>query len=164
MDDSTEGFAPLSGLHGLTRPGTTPRVGVVNFQQKLQAEFERRHQRNPRYSLRAFARYLGTDHSTLSQIIRSRRNLSPRMVRQFGGRLGLGPGAIVETCVQQQAEAILRLARLPGFRANSRWIATRTGIPLDAVNTAVHWLLHRGDLIMETPNRWSTTRASKTYA
>jgi transcriptional regulator with XRE-family HTH domain len=136
----------------------------VNFQQKLRAEFERRQQSNPRYSLRAFARHLGTDHSTLSQILRSRRNLSARLVRRFGGRLGLSPAQIVDASVHQHGEAILRLARSPAFRANSRWIATRTGIPLDAVNMALHRLLHRGALIMETSKRWSTIRSSESYA
>jgi transcriptional regulator with XRE-family HTH domain len=130
----------------------------VNFQQMLRAEFGQRRQRNPRYSLRAFARYLGTDHSTLSQLLRSRRNLSPRMVRRLGERLRLGSEKISDACVQQHAEAILRLARSPAFRANSRWIAAQTGIPMDSVNAAIHRLLHHGDLVMKSTNRWVATR------
>lgn len=127
----------------------------MNFRQALQTEFERRRQRNPRYSLRAFARYLGTDHSTLSQILRSKRNLSPRMLRRFGERLRTEAGIVDDACVEQHAERILQLAKAPSFRTHSRWIATHTGIPLDAVNVALHRLLHHGDLVMKSANRWT---------
>lgn len=132
----------------------------MNFQQALETEFGLRRQRNPRYSLRAFARDLGTDHSTLSQILRRRRALSPRMVQRFGQRLRYGPAAIHDAYAQQQVETILKLARSPAFRTHSRWIATRTGLPVDAVNAALHRLLYQGDLVMKSPNRWTITRTS----
>ena len=130
---------------------------MVSFRQNLLAELARRRTRNPRYSLRAFARDLGTDHATLSQILRGRRNLSPRLIRQFGRRLQLKPDELVEACEQLNTEAILRLARRSTFRPNSRWIATRTGLRLDAVNCALHRLIHQGRLVMETTVRWTTT-------
>lgn len=132
----------------------------MNFRETLRAEFDQRRRGNPRYSLRAFARYLGTDHSTLSQILRNRRSLSPEKVRLFGARLRLNPVHIADACVQQDAEAILRLARSPSFCTHSRWIATHTGIPLDQVNAALHRLLHRGNLVMKSVNRWKITQAS----
>ncbi|SPE60784.1 hypothetical protein SBV1_490005 [Verrucomicrobia bacterium] len=126
----------------------------MDFRRRLKDEFGRRRGANPRYSLRAFARDLDTDHSTLSQILRHRRNLSPRMVQLFGRRLRLRPDVIVEACVAQDAEAVLRLAGLRSFRPDSRWIATRTGIPLDAVNAALHWLLHKRELVMASAIWW----------
>jgi transcriptional regulator with XRE-family HTH domain len=45
--------------------------------------------RNPRFWLRSFAKQLGVDHSTLSQILRSKRRLSPRYLETAGGRLAL---------------------------------------------------------------------------
>ena len=126
----------------------------------LKTEFVQRRGRNPHYSLRAFARDLGTDHSSLSQILRSRRRLSPQTIRRFGGRLRLPPQVITEACVQQNAQAILLLVRAPLFRTHSRWIATRTGIPLDAVNTALHWLLSDGKLRMKSANSWTPTQNS----
>jgi hypothetical protein len=126
----------------------------------LKTEFAQRRGRNPRYSLRAFARDLGTDHSSLSQILRSRRSLSPQTIRLFGGRLRLAPQVITDACVQQNAQAILLLARSPLFRTHSRWIATRTGIPLDGVNTALHWLLSHGKLTMKSANSWTPTQNS----
>jgi hypothetical protein len=130
----------------------------VNFLELLESEIERRHKNNSRYSLRAFARHLGTDHSTLSQILRRRRNLTSRKVRLFGARLRLGNEIIVDSCVAQDSEAVARLLSSRPFRCNSRWIATRVGIPLDGVNAALHRLLHNGRLTMNSPNRWKINR------
>lgn len=126
----------------------------MDLRQTLIAEFDQRRQRNSRYSLRAFARDLGTDHATLSQLLRGRRVLSPRLVRQFGRRLHLSDADIADACEQHHAEAILRLAGLPSFRPNSRWIATRTGLPLDSVNAALARLLHQRQLVMASADRW----------
>jgi transcriptional regulator with XRE-family HTH domain len=126
----------------------------VDLKQMLRTEFTQRHGRNARYSLRAFARDLGTDHATLSQILRDRRGLSSRMIHRFGERLDLPCALLTEACVQQDAEAILRMASKPAFRTHSRWIAARTGISVDAVNIALQRLLHRGDLAMRATDHW----------
>jgi transcriptional regulator with XRE-family HTH domain len=131
----------------------------VHFRTVLELEFRRRSERNRRYSLRAFARDLGTHHATVSQILRRRRSLSPRMIRQLGARLRLNPSIIAEASEQQCAEAVLRAAQSPGFRVQSRWIATRTGLPVDSVNAALHRLLRDGDIVMESANHWKTTRS-----
>jgi hypothetical protein len=39
----------------------------MSFEYFLQREFDRRKARNPKYSLRAFGRDIGQDHSTISQ-------------------------------------------------------------------------------------------------
>jgi len=49
--------------------------------------------RNPRFSLRSFAKQLGIDHSTLSQVLRSRRRLSARALESVGKRMGLSEEA-----------------------------------------------------------------------
>ena len=143
-----------------------PSIAGVNFRQALQDEFGQRQRRNPRYSLRAFARDLGTDHSALSQILRGRRPLSPRMIRRFGARLRLSPAVVADACIQHDADAILRLAQSPGFCTHSRWIAARTNLPLDAVNAALHRLLYHGRLVMKSAHKWKITRpsASNAYA
>jgi predicted enzyme related to lactoylglutathione lyase/transcriptional regulator with XRE-family HTH domain len=121
----------------------------------LQAEFARRRMRNPRYSLRAFASVLGTHHSTLSQILQSRRRLTPRTIRRFGDRLGLTAGQIRDACVAEHCASIRRVIDDPRFRADSRWIAMMTGISVDDVNVALHWLLYRGDLTMAGAQVWT---------
>lgn len=126
----------------------------MELKQTLAAEFAQRRGRNVRYSLRAFARDLGTDHATLSQVMRGRRVLSPRMAQKFGRRLQLPESDILEACEQHNAEAILRLGQTSAFRPNSRWIATRTGLPLDGVNAALARLIHERRLVMQTKHKW----------
>jgi len=58
----------------------------VALKQQLEAELAKRRRRNPRYSLRAFARDLATNHMSLSQILRGRREVSVRMTHQLTGK------------------------------------------------------------------------------
>jgi uncharacterized protein (TIGR02147 family) len=70
----------------------TPRP--ARFHGVLQAELARRCAENPRYSLRAFAKRLGVDHATLSQLLRGRRSMTAATIRRFGARLKLDEAAI----------------------------------------------------------------------
>lgn len=127
----------------------------MDMRALLDAELQRRRERNPRYSLRAFAHTLGTHHSTVSQILQSRRRLTPRSIRRLGARIGLTPAEIRAACVHEHCVSIRRLLSDSRFRPDSRWIAIMTGIPLDDVNSALHWLLYRGELTMATPDTWT---------
>lgn len=60
-----------------------------NFYKILHDNFMVRRGRNPRYSLRAFAKSLNIDHSTLSQILRGKRNLTKSMVLRLSLSLNL---------------------------------------------------------------------------
>jgi transcriptional regulator with XRE-family HTH domain len=128
---------------------------AMNFRQELERELALRRRRNPSYSLRAFARDLRTDHATLSQILRGRRMLSARMTIALGRRLGFGTSTLVDAGVRQNAVAIVRLVRSGDFQPNSRWIAIRTGIPIDAVNVALTQLLRDGCLVMRSVGCWA---------
>ena len=132
----------------------------MDMRSILQLEFNRRRARNPRYSLRAFANALGTHHSTLSQMMRARRRLTTRTIRRFGHRLGLSAPEIREACVAEHCAAIRRLVSDPRFCADSRWIAIMTGISLDDVNIALHWLLYRRELIMSAPQTWTLSETN----
>src|SRR5215467_2754193 len=59
------------------------------FRDKLLREFEQRKATNSRYSLRAFATFLQTDHSTLSQILRGTRPIPTDRLRLWGKKLGM---------------------------------------------------------------------------
>jgi transcriptional regulator with XRE-family HTH domain len=120
----------------------------------LHAEFERRRTTNPRYSLRSFARDLVVDHSTLSQILRGKRRLTGRIVRALGPRLRLTPAAIAELCALENESAVLSALERHNFRADSRWIATMVGIPLDEVNVTLQRLLRKRIVTMTTRVRW----------
>jgi uncharacterized protein (TIGR02147 family) len=140
--------------------------------------------RNPRFSLRAFAKQLGIDHSTLSQILRSKRRLSPRNLEIVGKRLGIsqetlrlyaenGRGKSDSGKVAEDVRtfhfdldtfqflsiwyhcAILELSHIEGFKTDSRWIAKTLGISVEDVNVALQRLLRLGLLEMEAPDRWT---------
>ena len=121
----------------------------------IRREYERRHGRNPRYSMRAYARSLRTHHSTLSQIIERRRRLTARTIAHLGRRLGLSRAQLAEACVQEHADSVLMLLRRREAKLDSRWIATRLGIPLDDVNRALHRLLWQHRLSVPAYRTWS---------
>lgn len=138
----------------LTR-GVPGSVMPMDFRILLQAEFERRRARNPRYSLRAFARYLATHHSMITRIFEGRRLTFPS-VRALGARLGLTSAQINDALLHEQAHRVALIAAQPGFRADSRWIATRSGLSLDEVNVAVQLLVHTRRLSMTSATTWTT--------
>jgi uncharacterized protein (TIGR02147 family) len=63
---------------------------VKDFRLHLQDEFLSRCRRNPKYSLRAFARSLGVNHGILSTVLRNKRPLTARLVQELGFALRLG--------------------------------------------------------------------------
>jgi len=125
----------------------------VSFRTVLQSEFDRRIARNPRYSLRAFARTLGIAHTTLSRFLSGQRRLTARAIRRIGATLRLDVEA---HCSAENDRALLALLTRPGFRASSRWIATMLGITIDEVNLSLQRLVRERRLIMAGGNSWVT--------
>jgi uncharacterized protein (TIGR02147 family) len=157
---------------------------ATSFRLLLQAELGRRCASNPQYSLRAFAKFLALDHSTLSQLLRGKRRLTPRMIVKLGTRLGFHEDKLEAYCSHEQnAEslpmqpvnlseiqrmahdtaalvsewyhyAILELTRLQDFRPDSRWIARVLGLTPDEVNIALARLTRLGLLEMVSRECW----------
>jgi uncharacterized protein (TIGR02147 family) len=167
-----------SHRHSLNRA-----VETDGFRSILQRELARRCSKNPQYSLRAFAKYLEVDHSTLSQYLRGKRKMTERSIRKFAVRLGMNTETIerlvlaeqyvgraeddaslheLEKAAQDTASliadwhhyAILELVRLRDFRPDTRWIARVLGISADEVNIALHRLLRFGLLEMTASGKW----------
>jgi hypothetical protein len=147
-------FAPVCGAGPLDAQKEDAYKGGVHLQDELQAEFARRKQRNPRYSLRAFARDLATSHASLSQVLHGRRQVSSRMAGLLGHRAGMSADDISRCCLAQIDRLVLCAIGSNAFRPTSASIAIRTGIPLDAVNCALVRLLQRRVLTMESPRQW----------
>jgi hypothetical protein len=152
------------------------------FRERLRQELESRRKKNPRYSVRALAAFLKTDHSTLAQILRGTRRVPVSCLRAWTRKLRIGaeqtaayiaaehaPDA--QTAQRQHqlrhwtAEAmaltsepahlhILRLCRAREFRADCRWIAAQAGVGVDEVNMALSRLLRLG-LLQANAEGWS---------
>lgn len=159
-----------------------PPTPDTSFRLRLQAELAARCARNPNYSLRALARDLDTDGSSLSQLLRGKRKLSGPAIERLGARLGLGADAIARyvagelrwaeeeavaddempTLARDAASvlsewehaALLELVHLDGFVPDSRWIARMLDVSVDTVNLALHRLLRLRMLEMASDGRW----------
>ena len=150
------------------------------FRQLLQEELAKRCARNPRYSLRAFARYVSLDHSTVSQLLRGRRRFTPRAIERMGARLSLPPEMITQfvelervpaeswtarelrqlsrdaavSVAEWHHHAILELTRLASFKPDVRWISRVLDVPVDDVNVAITRLARLGLLDMQSRTSW----------
>jgi transcriptional regulator with XRE-family HTH domain len=127
---------------------------VVRFDALLCNEFERRRRSNRRYSLRSFARALGIDHSTLSQLLRGKRRVTPAILRTLGNRLSLAPAHIDELCALETDALVLGALARSDFRPNARWLAIRLGISIDDINIALQHLLRTGAMAMTARDTW----------
>jgi plasmid maintenance system antidote protein VapI len=127
----------------------------VDLRTRLTTEFNRRLARNPRYSLRAFARSLALHHTTVTRLVKGTRRVSTPLLNRIGPRLGLSDNELVAAQRQEVAARVLAAAQLPDFRADCRWIAVKTGVELDDVNRALHLLIHERRLEMSTPSSWT---------
>jgi len=153
----------------------------AGFREFLQRTLAQRCANNPQYSLRALAKSLGIDHSTLSQILRGKRRLTAETIRALARQFKLldndveafvayelrvrGDGGwerhvrqlrdeAMEIISQWHHFAILELVRLKCFRTDCRWISRVLDIPVDDVNTALTRLMHLGLLRMVDQETW----------
>ncbi len=96
----------VKGRIGHASATPAPQVGDAgpDFRGLLRAELARRCAGNPRYSLRAFAKWLGIDHATLSQLLRGRRALTAANIRRLGARLKLDEASIQSHVVAQKQQ------------------------------------------------------------
>jgi uncharacterized protein (TIGR02147 family) len=152
---------------------TTEHVKSVEAAQLLRVELAERKQRNPNYSLRAFAQSLGISPSQLSQLISGKRNFTVDVLGQVSKALALSPEqerqlvartlvprtlAREERAKRQLAEdefklisdwyhyAILSLGKVKNAKADAFWIADRLGISVAEARGALD-RLKRLDLI-----------------
>ncbi|RYZ92364.1 MAG: TIGR02147 family protein [Proteobacteria bacterium] len=143
----------------------------TSFRLWLQREFTERCKRNARFSLRAFAKMLDLDPSSLSQILSGKRPVSRKSVKTIAERLGAKPqtmkafgfgssSAAAAVDYHQLAAdtfavisdwyhyAILELTFVSGFKAEPKWIARKLSITVQEAKSAVERLL-RLELLIE---------------
>jgi hypothetical protein len=160
------------------------------FRERLKCEFEARRANNQRYSLRAFAAFLQTDHSTLSQILRGTRRIPSTHLRRWGRKFGMTSEELAVYVAAQHVPGrqlmerqeqlrhwtaeglaivsepchwqIVELARKQGFRGDCRVIARQVGLPVDRVNVALTRLLRLRLLEIGVRGRWKDLVGSRT--
>jgi plasmid maintenance system antidote protein VapI len=150
------------------------------FRHFLQDELLKRAKKNPSFSIRAFARQLGVEPSSLAQILGEKRKLTDRMCLRISERLGLSPkkvqtlmkreipGASAENFqgfkkIQEDAfrvisdwyyYAILELTRTESFQGNVNWIASVLGLSTAEAHTAIERLKRLGYLKINEAGKW----------
>lgn len=137
----------------------------------LQEELERRKQKNPRYSLRAFARGLGIQSSSLSGYLKRNRaipmwdqgriaqhlRLPPRLQEslfssshstvsteaQYWQRPVVMPELTQkEFLLEWEYLAVMSLVKVHNFKADPEWIGKRLGITVARAHQVLELLLH----------------------
>jgi plasmid maintenance system antidote protein VapI len=148
-----------------------PKQAVpTDFRSWLQKEFTQRCKRNPRYSLRAMARLIGMDSSSLSQILSGKRRVSNKLAERLCDRLGASPEVRQIILNQDRQEisptyqqvtmdafaiisdwyhyAILELTFTEKFQSDPNWIARTLGITSTEASLAIE-RLKRLELVRE---------------
>ena len=121
----------------------------MDLREFLQREFKRRHERNPRYSLRAFARHLDCNHSTLSQWIRGVRPVSPESIDHLCRRLGIAGMDRRRICELTDPDLLVLEAARSSSARTSPSLAEALGMSVDEVNLSLTKLMRLHVLRMQ---------------
>lgn len=158
----------------------TPTDDKYHFRLWLQRQFTERCKRNARYSLRAFAKYLNMDASSLSQILSGKRPLSKKTMQAICDKLSATPkdlknfGILSSKATDADYDqvnldrfsvmaewyhyAILEMTFVSGFKADPKWIARKLSITVEEAKAAIDRLKRLGLLLEENG---SLIKASK---
>ncbi len=117
----------------------------------IERELMRRIKRNPKYSLRAFAKTIGVSHTALSLVLSGKRHPSTRLLNKFADKMAMPPDErdvllknngfssknidtnlidldYFELISDWRHYAVLSLLELPTAKYESKWIAKRLNI------------------------------------
>jgi uncharacterized protein (TIGR02147 family) len=146
----------------------------------LRQELSRRTVKNPRYSLRSFARTLGVSHTFLSMLLSGKRPFTEKVLSRFSEKLGLSPqekktllkgaGATTEDqnhyhisldvfaiIAEWYHYGILNLLKLPDFTSNLKWISKRLNISELEAKLAIERLLRLEFITEDKKGNWHRT-------
>lgn len=165
-----------------------------DFRLYLQNELVARCRKNPKYSMRAFAKLLRIENSALSKILRGKRRLTRTMLFNLASRLGLGPSEIAsferhliehegnrgENLAPVKYEqltldafsvisdwyhyAILELTRLQHFRSDAKWVANVLDVNPAEVSAAAERLVRLGMMRIDENGKWEVVASHTTVA
>lgn len=136
-----------------------PQDQQTQFRVWLQTEFTRRCRVNSRYSVRAFAKQLDINQSTLTQILNGKRKISKKFIDKVAEKVG----STFHFQTNGQADldfkysvlsvdaftvisdwyhyAILEFTAVKGFKSDAKWISKKLGITVSETNMAIDRLL-----------------------
>ncbi len=134
----------------------------------LKTEFSHRLLKNSRYSMRAFARDLEIDPSTLSKAFANRRSFSDELIVKIANKIGLDLEIEFDNKLSSDNHnyeliaadsfaiiadwyhfAILDLTLLENFKSSPAWIARKLGISIQVAEEAIDRLVRMGFLLRE---------------
>lgn len=152
--------------------------GDADFRTRLKDELIARCRKNPKYSLRAFAKALGIVPSALSDMLNGRRTITNKSIE----RLGLSLGLSLKEIAQFQKEsadggnkaarfqqitfdtfalisdwyhfAILELIKIENFMPTNQRIAQALGITKSEANIAIERLMRLNLVRIDSKGRW----------
>lgn len=141
------------------------------FRNILNEEFVRRTNKNPNFSIRAFARQLDIEPSSLAQILSGKRKLTDKMRIRLGSKLGFGPARMRSTSIRFQDfskledddfkvisdwyyYAILELTACKGFKGNPQWISKALNLPFAKTLDAIERLKRLKYLEITPEGKW----------
>ncbi len=153
----------------------------------LQESFATRRRKNPKYSLRAFAKALEVPPSSLSEILSGRRPISEKAKLKMGWKLGLSSRDLGRFSAQPYVDysfyppshvkqlssdiflaisdwyhfAILELTRVQGFESSAASVARMLGISAAEAKEAVDRLFRLGLMAANRSGKWFNTYGQK---
>jgi len=150
------------------------------IQQIIEERFLSAKARSPHFSLRALAKKLGLSSGALSEILKGKRKVSPKLAKRLADKLDLSPSERksigLSHAAKEEAEfqlsddafylisdwwhfAILNLTQTQGFRSSHGWIAARLGLPANRVSEAIARLQRLGLLTIDKKGQMVRTHA-----
>jgi hypothetical protein len=150
----------------------------LRFRLWLQKQFTDRCQKNPRYSLRAFAGLLGHDASTISQILAGKRAPSKKAMIIICEKLSATPKDLKVLGIIHANEgsddfyqlsidtfsvmadwyhfAILELTYISGFQTDPKWISQQLGISVVEAKAGIERLIRLNLLTAKNSRLYKT--------
>lgn len=150
-----------------------------DFRGLLQSTLISRCRDNAQYSLRAFAKFLSIEPSSLSKILNGKRSITPKMYERLAKAMNLSDKDYdfyhplkQQTLSRQEIEyrqltadsfqfisdwyhyAILELLHINNFRQDFTWIARTLGISKSQVEDAIDRLFRLGFIKEDESGKW----------
>lgn len=153
----------------------------ADFRLFLQSELRKRCEKNPHYSLRSFAKFLGLESSRLSKILRGQRPISAKLIPELAARLGLSARETQEFCHATRNRkhapasnqtyrqlsldafesiedwrhyAILELMKVATFKPEPKWVAKAIGVTVSEAHIYLERLERVGLLERRPDGSW----------